>query len=316
MGLRDTLRRRFDVPLESHQIEEDYTGPAPRVGRSHLALSLSQLAAHERRTLTSMPPPRYQEEVPLYEASQAEHDLAPLLLHLLIQLPPPPRRRQDHGQRLQRIKQLGLKFLNARQHMVLALCRDILLIPPIVGLCQLWLRVFFHNYYDDPVLRNSLTQARELEHFLTGTWCIVLAYLTYLVIDGLLVRWIVTYLTLAAIVRVLLMLMLLIALEQYLVLTFSAQGYQYGLHIWLLISCGLTALYIGQTFVTLNIDVKGKKRRRFFDFYKIAVFGVLPVGIALFISMIVLLRSLLILRIDIDAVKHHWTDSTGPGGQP
>jgi hypothetical protein len=205
-----------------------------------------------------------------------------------------------------KLKQLGLKFLNARQHFALAVCRDLALAPPLIGLFQSWKRVFF-----DPDLSSILTSARVSEHFLTGVWCIVSSYLSYSVLDGLIVRWIVTYSTSAAIVRVLLMSTIIVTIEQYLVATFTATGYKYGLHIWILISCLLTLAYIAQNFITSNIDLKGKRRERFFDFYNIAVFAVVPVGMASFITMIVLLRSLLILRIDIESlVKLTGTIST------
>ena len=150
---------------------------------------------------------------------------------------------------------------------------------------------------------------------------------------------------------------IMITCELYLVSTFSADGYKYGLHIWILISCILTFTYIVQNFVTLNLQLehhntikqhqtqeplrggenevntdgntlthrngvssnghistagrsnvknytqmRAKKPRRFFDFYNIVVFAVVPVGLASFVTMIGILRSLLILRIDVDQV--------------
>ncbi|EDK44936.1 hypothetical protein LELG_03115 [Lodderomyces elongisporus NRRL YB-4239] len=283
------------------------------------------------------------------------------------------------------IKKLGLKLLNARQHFLLASCRDISLIPPLFGLFQSWKRIS-HEEVNNMILNNTssnplvtpipkITTAMGLEHFLTGVWCIVAAYLSYSILDSLLVRWIVTYSTSAAIVRVLSMSTIIITLEMYFVSAFSAEGYKYGLHIWILISCILTLTYIVQNFVTLNLQLenytndkvgndintfsaadmpqqpeltrptasgsstslagtlepsarmasftfdaelepetglgpepqlrsavkkKSVKPRRFFDFYNIVVFAVVPVGLASFITMIGLLRSLLILRIDVD----------------
>ena len=283
------------------------------------------------------------------------------------------------------IKKLGLKLLNARQHFLLASCRDISLIPPLFGLFQSWKRIS-HEEVNNMILNNTssnplvtpipkITTAMGLEHFLTGVWCIVAAYLSYSILDSLLVRWIVTYSTSAAIVRVLSMSTIIITLEMYFVSAFSAEGYKYGLHIWILISCILTLTYIVQNFVTLNLQLenytndkvgndintfsaadmpqqpeltrptasgsstslagtlapsarmasftfdaelepetglgpepqlrsavkkKSVKPRRFFDFYNIVVFAVVPVGLASFITMVGLLRSLLILRIDVD----------------
>lgn len=198
------------------------------------------------------------------------------------------------------LKQIGLKSLNARQHFALACSRDLSLIPCFIGLLQSWKRVFAPDATTRTQILHSVTSARASEHFLTGLWCIVSAYLSYSVLDGLMIRWIVEYLTTAAIVRMLSMSAIIVSTEQYLLATFSADGYKYGLHIWILISCCLTLTYIVQNFVTSNLDLKGKRRARFFDFYNIAVFAVVPVGIASFITMIGLLRSLLILRLDID----------------
>lgn len=217
--------------------------------------------------------------------------------------------RKNNGKRS--LKKIGLKFLNARQHFLLACCRDLSLAPPVIGLIQLWRRSFFNSA---PInlsssLSNSdqkiiaITTARSSEHFLTGVWCLVAGYLLYQVLDGLMVRWIVTYSTAAAIVRMLSMSTIIITIEQYLVASLSAEGYKYGLHIWILISCCLTLAYIVQNFVTSNLDLKGKRRARFFDFYNIVVFAVVPIGLASFITMIGLLRSLLILRLDIEQQK-------------
>lgn len=195
-------------------------------------------------------------------------------------------------------KTVGLKFLSARQHFLLATCRDMSLIPCVVGLCRSWWVLFDSGAPEtaNPVI----TTARLSEHFLTGLWCIVAGYLLFSVLDGLMVRWIVGYLITGAIVRMAAMSAILVAIEEYLVAAFSAEGFNYALHTWILISCALTVMFIVQNFITSNIDLKGKYRPRFFDFYKIAVFAVVPVGMASFITMIGLLRSLLILRLDID----------------
>lgn len=196
------------------------------------------------------------------------------------------------------VKTVGLKFLSARQHFLLATCRDLSLIPCVVGLCRSWWVLFDSG--SDEIAKSVITTARVSEHFLTGLWCIVAGYLLFSVLDGLMVRWIVGYLITGAIVRMAAMSAILVAVEEYLVAAFSAEGFNYALHTWILISCALTVMFIVQNFITSNIDLKGKYRPRFFDFYKIAVFAVVPVGMASFITMIGLLRSLLILRLDID----------------
>ncbi|KAL1580084.1 N-glycosylation protein eos1 [Candida albicans] len=207
------------------------------------------------------------------------------------------------------IKQLGLKFLNARQHFLLASCRDVSLIPPLIGLIRSWRMIYSNdaNNYNQALNGDGVTLIRGSEHFLTGLWCIVAGYLSYSILDSLLVRWIMTYSTSAAIVRVLSMSTIIITIELYLINTTSAIT-DYGLHIWIFISCVLTFTYIVQNFVTSNLELINyykrttiHKRARFFDFYNIVVFAVVPVGLASFVTMVGLLRSLLLLRIEIDS---------------
>lgn len=242
-------------------------------------------------------------EVPSYEVSQRLHEQQQRIL-----TPPLLRTRSGltEGRKKEpknTLKLVGLRLLNARQHFALACSRDVSLIPCIVGLFQSWSRVFAGYAVEELAgqpLQTSITSARMSEHFLTGVWCIVAGYLTFALLDGLMIRWIVTYSTSAAIVRMLSMSTIIITIEQYLLSAFSADGYKYGLHIWILISCCLTVLYFAQNFITLNLDLRGKSRARFFDFYNIAVFAVVPVGLASFITMIILLQSLLILRLDVE----------------
>lgn len=314
MGFKQSIRKRFDTSLQSHQVEDDYSTPR----RSHSAATLSsqdenfyndQTIMHHSQSSSRIEMVYDPNELaPSYESVvQATNVNRPIMTtnsssssnssnsSLPIVVTPPKSRSN-------RLKLLGLKFLNAKQHFALAICRDISLIPPLIGLIQSWKRIFF-----DPIDINTvLTSARLPEHFLTGIWCIVSAYLSYSVLDGLIVRWIVTYSIDAAIVRVLSMSTIILAIEQYLVSTFLAKGHKYGLHIWILISCFLTIAYIVQNFITSNIDLRGKRRARFFDFYNIVVFAVVPVGLASFITMIGLLRSLLILRIDIDKLNNQY----------
>ncbi|ABN65899.2 predicted protein [Scheffersomyces stipitis CBS 6054] len=344
MVFLDSLRKRFSSTLESHQIDEDYTVAENETETETPIASASCVASGVDYMAIGLDP-RFDpdEAVPSYETSQMLHDRSNNASNISISrnssfvadmdsiayLDRPtnvtamasstsaanPASATSRKSELKRnsLKQLGLKFLNARQHFALAISRDVSLIPPLIGLIQSWKRAFVDSHYMVDSINSanlsetsqhlkSITSARQSEHFLTGLWCLVAAYLSYSVLDGLTVRWIVTYSTSAAIVRVLSMSTIIIAVEQYLVATFSAYGYKYGLHIWLLISCCLTFGYIVQNFVTSNLDLKkgAQKRARFFDFYNIVVFAVVPVGLASFITMIGLLRSLLILRIDID----------------
>lgn len=133
---------------------------------------------------------------------------------------------------------------------------------------------------------------------MAGIWCIVAGYLAYAVLDGLMIRWIVTYSTPAAIVRMLsaatLNIVMVHAVHS---LISSEQAYQ--LHIWILISCVLTLAYIIQNFVTSNLALE--KKARSVDLIQIAVFAVVPVGMASFLTMLGLIRCLTIVQWDIEA---------------
>lgn len=140
------------------------------------------------------------------------------------------------------------------------------------------------------------SSVRSSELFMAGIWCAVSGFLSYAVLDGLMVRWIVTYSTPATIVRMFSCACLNIAMIQVLFSVF-APGQTYLLHIWILISCILTIAYIVQNFVTSNLALEHKSRS--VDLYNITVFAVVPVGVASFLTMMNLLWCLMILRIDL-----------------
>lgn len=345
MTLLESIRDRLRHKLESHQVEEDFS-VCPRSSVVSSSSSNSSLTVSTGRSnMVFENGPSFangvfemfdpDETVPSYESSQMMYEQQQHRdLTASTSMGSPTLSRSGSGVASSQaasassvqfngsfsktsktgkkniIKTLGLKFLNPKEHFALACCRDLSLVPCLIGLFESWKRVFNDTdlqaskqnvFYSlaGKELHHSITSARSSEHFLTGVWCIVAGYLSFSVLDNLMIRWIVTYLTSAAIVRMLSMSLIIMSAEQYLVSTFSAEGYKYGLHIWILISCGLTLCYIGQNFVTLNLDLKRKTRAKFFDFYNIAVFAVVPVGLASFITMIGLLRSLLILRLDI-----------------
>lgn len=330
MVIIESLRKRFSHRLESHQIDEDYS---PRTSRMHSTTNSITNDIYENEDV-----PSYEVSQLLHEQSLSSMNLNGMntnnpstpIRHFssnhLNQLTVEHITSLTSSSNISRqnsvvagstsetsssivintnsnntqtstksLKNIGLQFLNARQHFALSCCRDLSLLPCIFGLIKSWKMVFIDND-----MSTTITSAKLPEHFLTGVWCIVAGYLSYSVLDGLMIRWIVTYSTGAAILRMLSMSTMILTIEQYLVATFSANGYRYGLHIWILISCCLTFVYIVQNFVTSNIDLKGKRRARFFDFYNIVVFAVVPVGLASFITMIGLLRSLLIVRLDIE----------------
>ena len=192
------------------------------------------------------------------------------------------------------IKTLSLSHLTAKQHLLMAVCRDVSLLPPITytftSLQRAWrisfqnsiklyepqslkdtINVFLQNYMKHNVtsvnkelisettlgssdlLLNTLTTARASEYLLCSLWCIVSLYLTYAILDSLMVRWIVKYSTLAAILRMFSMSLIIITLELLLLGSLSPKG-DYHLHTWILLSCVLTSAYIWQSYLTSNLN--------------------------------------------------------------
>ncbi|KAK9239280.1 N-glycosylation protein-domain-containing protein [Lipomyces kononenkoae] len=135
--------------------------------------------------------------------------------------------------------------------------------------------------------------ARPLELVLAALWAGVCAYLFYAFIDGLMLRWLVMYSSPATILRLLSINTLMAAITR-LVLTTFAEDPVNLLPTWILIACILTAAYAIQNFVTSNIAIEERARR--VDIYHIAVFAVVPVGIASFITMLGLIRSIMVIR--------------------
>ncbi|KAG5361153.1 N-glycosylation protein [Yarrowia sp. C11] len=193
------------------------------------------------------------------------------------------------------LKILGLKFVNARLHFLLAVSRGLSVLPPFLGLYRCLLDAWKHRMGDED---SAISSTRSSESIMAGIWCIVAGYLAYAVLDGLMIRWIVTYSTPAAIVRMLsaatLNIVMVHAVHS---LISSEQAYQ--LHIWILISCVLTLAYIIQNFVTSNLALE--KKARSVDLIQIAVFAVVPVGMASFLTMLGLIRCLTIVQWDIEA---------------
>ncbi|SCV05472.1 LANO_0H08240g1_1 [Lachancea nothofagi CBS 11611] len=184
----------------------------------------------------------------------------------------------------QSIKSLTLNNLDAKQHFLIAVCRDVSLLPPLLslahslkkawllsdrtdalyntkGLLQVSLPKAWHAYRSlktqasspDQDLTSQLVTARASEYLLCSLWCVVAAYLTYAILDSLMVRWIVKYSTMAAILRMFSMSLLIVTLEMLLLSSLSPKG-DYYLHTWILISCMLTGAYIWQSFLTSDLN--------------------------------------------------------------
>lgn len=183
--------------------------------------------------------------------------------------------------------------MNARLHFLLAFSRGLSVLPSFLGM---W-RCFYGAWELLDRQGSTIISVRSSELVMAGLWCIVSGYLSYAVLDGLMVRWIVTYSSPAAIVRMLSCATLNIAMIQTLHFLFSPDK-TYLLHIWILASCIQTVAYIIQNFVTSNLALE--KRARSVDLLNIAVFAVVPVGMASFITMLGLLRTLIILRMDLE----------------
>lgn len=105
---------------------------------------------------------------------------------------------------------------------------------------------------DNSILLSALTTARSSEYFLAAMWCIVSMYISYSILDSLMVRWIIKYATVAAIFRMFSMSLVMVCSELLLTAAMSPSG-EYHLHTWILISCLLTGVYIWQSFITSNL---------------------------------------------------------------
>ncbi|CCK73057.1 Eos1p KNAG_0M02040 [Huiozyma naganishii CBS 8797] len=252
-------------------------------------------------------------------------------------------------------KTLSLAHLTAIQHMLMAVCRDVSLLPPLyhgfASLRRAWrtslqsgglqlyepqslrntLAIFWQTYRASSlastsstvpgatagsvapgsILLTTLITARASEYSLCSLWCLVSLYLSFATLDSLMVRWIVKYSTMAAILRMFSMSLILVTFELLLLSSLSPEN-DYYLHTWILISCVLTAAYIWQSYLTSDLQYvgaasNGRKRKsvtrhnkRTIDLYNITVFCVVPVGLASFITMLFLLRILFIQRLDVE----------------
>ncbi|AMD22838.1 HHR069Wp [Eremothecium sinecaudum] len=205
------------------------------------------------------------------------------------------------------LRTFGLSHLTAKQHFLIAICRDMSLLPPMYSLfCafkmawrlpsyphkdllhSLPLANSIHSMWNNNVIRNLRQHASEAvatpaqavisrgediqdyfwllnamgkmgcsEYLLCAMWCVVSMYLTYAILDSLMIRWIVKYSTFGAIVRMFSMSMIIITVELLLLSSLSPDK-DYYLHSWILISCTLTGAYIWQSFLTSNLNCVDK----------------------------------------------------------
>lgn len=193
------------------------------------------------------------------------------------------------------MKTLSLSHLTANQHFFMALCRDVSLLPPLFNifksLKKAWQllysdqSLYFNNIpYNNnnvtaattahinntgDILKNSttniliqsltnLTHATASEYLLCSLWSLVSLYLTYATLDSLMIRWIVKYSTVAAIVRMFSMSLLIITVESLVINSFSLHS-DYLLHVWIIISCFLTVMFIWQSYLSSNLNYVNEK---------------------------------------------------------
>ena len=219
-------------------------------------------------------------------------------------------------QKYMSIKTLSLQGLSAKQHLLMAVCRDVSLLPPlyytVLSLRRMWqimvspniklyepqsfrdvLTRFWQTYMlnnnltagiaqgiaqgqvsatatiekvassiaavsgasdnSGELIMNSLVTARASEYLFCSLWCIVALYLSFAILDSLMVRWIVKYSTVAAILRMFSLSLIFVSFELLLLNSLSPEN-SYFLHTWILISCILTCGYIWQSYLTSDLN--------------------------------------------------------------
>lgn len=129
---------------------------------------------------------------------------------------------------------------------------------------------------------------------LPALWALVSAYMTYVASDGMMVRWIVTYSAPAAIIRMFASVLLNLLWVHFLG-QFNGTP-TINLQMWVLISCVSTAVYILHSFIASNM-ASGTKDRTL-NLFRIAVYAVVPVGLASFVSMIGLIRTVMLMQFE------------------
>ncbi|KAK9474906.1 N-glycosylation protein-domain-containing protein [Dipodascopsis tothii] len=172
-------------------------------------------------------------------------------------------------------------FLGPDLHFALLICRLLSLLPAIYGVCECIIKALTLNHV-------KYGTSRSVEFWLGAVWATVAGYLSFFLVDGLMLRWIVNYSLTATILR-LLSINAIMAVFTKMLLDVCARDPMNLLPTWIFISCLMTAAYAIQNFVTSNIAMESRKRR--VDLVQIAVYAVVPVGMASFVTMVGLLRS-------------------------
>ena len=147
------------------------------------------------------------------------------------------------------------------------------------------------------VVSTRSLSACSLNTWLPAIWCIVSGYMTWLGLKGMIKRWVFTYSEVGAVFRV-----VTCVLINYLAIsTLTHFRHSRGttsmidLQIWILISVILTILYTLQTFI--NSDLGTTRGRKTLNLFHIAVYAVIPIGLASFLTMLALIRNLMLVQL-------------------
>lgn len=159
---------------------------------------------------------------------------------------------EDLYRQRRRLKSYGLKRLTVRQHILVTICRDI----PIYSMLKNFFVLLTQWYKLVRVPCNNLTTVRATEFFLASLWCLVSALLSYTILDGLMVRWMVMYAIQAVIVRILSMSLIIVMVVEIFNYTFNNTDNEFCLTVWIFISCVLTIFFIIQCFISNNLDIE------------------------------------------------------------
>lgn len=159
---------------------------------------------------------------------------------------------EDLYRQRSRLKSYGLKRLTVRQHIVVTICRDI----PIYSILKNFIVLLTQWYRLIKIPYSNLTTVRATEFFLASLWCLVSALLSYTILDGLMVRWMVMYAIQAVIVRILSMSLIIVMVVEIFGYTFNNADNEFCLTVWIFISCVLTIFFIIQCFYSNNLDIE------------------------------------------------------------
>lgn len=164
---------------------------------------------------------------------------------------------EDLYKQRNRLKKYGLNRLNVRQHIIVTICRDVpiysILKNLIVILIQ-WYKLMKNPY-------ENVVSVRATEFFLAALWCLVSALLSYMILDGFMVRWMVIYAIQAVIIRILSMSLIIVMIIEIVHYTFNNNENSFCLTVWILISCILTIIFIVQCFMSNNLLMQEKMKK-------------------------------------------------------